>query len=754
MRRTASYSASGLEVDDQEKCNGEEEAVLRRRVARGVVAAGAAIAVVALTPSGAAGEQRAYELVTPPDSRAQIEAIGSFTSVSGDLAVFTSFDSFGEAVPNGPWPTADSFTARRTPDGWVSWWSTDLGDSEPGTLGSRTMFSTDDGLRQIFQTENAVESADTAAHSNDAVLREALPGGGRAITWLTPGARPSLSVRSAVAASSDLRRILVETEAQMTSDDTNIYTDLYLIEDGRPTRVTRGAAEGGRVSSAGWKAVPGTMSDDGSYVYFATSSRLVPEDRAAADADFYRWSRADGSVELVSPSLRPDGPVSWGPSPALLGVADDDRVCFETENDLVAQDDDWNWHDVYCYRRSTDELEQISTDGGRNEDFPSFSVAMSKDGSSVFFATEIELTPDDSDGTFSLYVRRDGTTRYVSKLEPADVNVGSDPEFIGRAATRNASWRGVRVSDDGTEMVFITGAAATTADRDTRADLYHWSVDDGLTLISAGDGRGETRLGASSSLPDYGLSENHVSGRVVTGDFGTVYFTTTDSLVGADTDGGYADVYEWSRGGGARLLSPAGDAPYNALYMDSTPDGASIFFVTAEPILPQDVNATRDLYVARAGGGSRLPVPLPPCSGDSCQGPLPSPPVAEQPGSAWFTGPGDEQEAEPVEGWTRLVSPTAAERRSLVRRGRATLRVKVSEGGLVGVRVTARIGKRNVPAATTWKQVTKKGTVRIPVQLAPRVRAALRAKKRVRLTISVTHSKQDDAARKVVVLRG
>lgn len=721
--------------------------LLRRRIARGAIAAGAAVAAVALAPPGASAE-RAFELVTPSDSLAQIEAVGGLTTDSGDLAVFTSYDSLGEAIPNGPYPTGDSFTARRMPFGWVTWWSTDLADRDPGTVGSRTTFTTDDGTRQIFQTENTVEPEDDRAHSNDAVLRDAVAGGGRTIRWLTPGSRPTGPTgRSVVAASRDMQRVLVETEAQMTPDDTNVYTDLYMLEGGNVTRVTSGADQGGRVNAVGRKAIPGSMPDDGSHVYFESASRLVPEDRGANDSDIYRWDRADGSFELMSPSIRPDGPLSWG-STVAIGFADDDLTCFETGNDLVSADDDWNWEDVYCYRRSTDELELISDDGGAMAGYPSFGVAMSADGRSVFFATEIALTPADTDGTLSLYVRRDGTTTYVARLDPADRNTH------GQAAAQNASWRGVRVSDDGTEMVFVTLGAAVAADTDTRADLYHWSLDGGLTLISAGDGRGETRLGASSSLDDQAMSENHASGRVVTDDFGKVYFTSTDTLVPTDTDGGYADVYQWSEDGGARLLTPAGEAPYNALYMDSTPDGSSVFFVTAEPVLPQDVNATRDLYVSREGGGFAPVEPPHECSGDSCQGPPTNPPPAERPGTSTFVGPGDAEEAVPAEGWHRLANVTAAQRRALARKGRTTLRVQVSEGGIVGVRVTARIGRRNVPAASAWKRAGKRGTVRIPVQLAPRVRAALRRQRRLRLVVTVTHSKQDDAVNKVVVLRG
>lgn len=717
--------------------------VLKRGFARGVVAASAA-AAVAFTPGLAFGAERRFELVSPADSLAQIEAIGGFAAPTGDLAVFTSYDSAVGAVPNGPFPTGDSYTAKRTDRGWVTWWSTDLSDSNPGTVGSRTLFTTDDGSRQIFQTENTIDAGDNRAHTNDAVLRESLSGGGRALRWLTPGTRTSLVGRTATATSRDLERILISTEVPLDPADANGVEDLYLLDGDDTTWVARGSTTGSGAIEVGRKAIPGSMADDGSHVYFRTAARLVPED--VVGDDIYRWNREDGSVELLSPSLHPLGPLSWG-STVALGIAGDDLVCFETGNDLLGEDDDWNWEDIYCYRRSTRELQLMSGDGGTNQGYPSYGVAMSADGSSVFFATEIALTGDDTDGTLSLYLRRGGTTTYVARLDSTDLTEH------GRAANRTASWRGVRVSEDGSQMIFVTAGAAVAGDTDARSDLYHWSLARGLTLLTAGDDRGEAIVGAQG-LDNLTFSENHASGRVVANGFDSVFFMTTDSLAPADADGGYWDVYEWRQNGTYTLISPAGEAPYDAVYMDSTSDGSSVFIVTAEPIVSQDINATRDVYVARDGGGFPSVDPPLPCNGDNCQGPLPDKLPGERPGSSLFVGPGDDEVAVPTEAWHRLLRLRAGDQRSLARRGRTTLRVSVSSAGLVGVRVTARIGKRNVPAATAWKRVARKGTVRIPVQMARRVRAALKQRKRVRLTIDVTHSNSSETVRRTVTLRG
>lgn len=727
--------------------------MLRKRVARGALAVGCTLVAAALGGGTASAADRAFERVTPTDNRAEIETNGGFTSASGDLVVFGSTGALVGAEPNGPYPAMDSYTSRRGASGWATEWTTDSTDV-PGTYGSRTIFSTDDGLRQVMQTENSIDADDTFVHSMDPYLRVRGPDGGRTMTWLAPGPRPITQGRYAVASTPDLGAILIETTVAMDPQDVNGRQDLYLYKDGVWRIVTPGTSPspGGDVGGAfGNLTVPGTLAADASYVYFVSYSRLVAEDTNNT-RDIYRWNASDGSYELISVNRRTRAP-SAPADVTLLGASEDgDVVCFTTATALVDGDDDNVGTDVYCYTRSTDTLEWVSSaDVSLYNNVPlgAEALAMSADGSSIFFSTILPLTAEDTDDDVSLYVRRDGVTRYISLLSSDDIN----PR---RAASTDAHQRALHVTADGTAAVFTTEAQAISAtDRDTAPDVYRWSIDKGLEHVSIGDGPGDSVSGAAPSSADLIMSRDAITGRVMNEDASVVFFESRASLVPQDTDGGFIDVYEWHADGTVRLVSPEGDARYDALYMDSAADGSTVFIVTAEPIHPNDINAVRDLYAARIGGGFSAPPPPPdPCKGEACQGIVTSPPLFQPPATRGFDGPGDTEDPAPVEARQRLLKLTAKERRGLARRGRVSVRVTVSEPGMLIVTASARVGGRTVRVARSSATVGKKGTVRIPLALSKAARTQLRRQRRLRVTFTSTYSKTDEPVSRAVTLRG
>lgn len=720
--------------------------MLRRRVARTALAACCALVASAAAGASAPAAERAFELVTPPGSLAEIETTGGFAAADGDLIVFSSAESLAGAEPNGPFPTYDSFTARRGASGWATEWSTDATDV-PGTAGSLTMFSTDDGTRQIMLTENSVDPADTWPHSPDPYLRERQPAGGRAMSWLTPERRLSAGSSYALGATSDLRTVLVETSSPMTVADTDDASDLYLVRDGVATLVSPGTGANSfvGVTKAAGVAVPGTLAADASYVYFNTAEALVPEDADGA-SDVYRWD-SDG-VTLISVSRR-TLPVSADWDSNMFGASEDgDVVCFTTWTRLVDLDED-DEDDVYCYTRSTDTLEFASDGLDPNTPVqPSQAVALSADGSSIFFSTDAQLTSDDADGGPSLYARRDGTIGYVSRIDVTDLFEAH------RVASSIPGQRALKLSPDGATAVFTTAAQAVGEDTDAGLDVYRWTAADGLELVSAGDGPGNATSGATSTTRDTVFTGDAVLGRVMTDDTGSIFFQSTDALVPHDSDGGFIDVYEWRRDRSVRLVSPPGDARYDALYLDNSADGSTVFLVTAEPVLRGDRNSVRDLYAARVGGGFPEVTTVPGCEGDSCQGILTQPPTIAGAGSGRFVGPGNDDETAAPDERQRITRLSARERRAFARRGRTVLRVYVSAPGMVAATATAKIDGRTVRVAQAWRRAMRRGTVRLPLTLTRSARSALRRRGRLRVAIAVDYSQNDELVRQVVVLRG
>jgi hypothetical protein len=79
-----------------------------------------------------------------------------------------------------------------------------------------------------------------------------------------------------------------------------------------------------------------------------------------------------------------------------------------------------------------------------------------------------------------------------------------------------------------------------------------------------------------------------------------VFFTTNESLVAADTDGGYQDVYEHFAGN-TNLISTSPTSPnaqLGAFYDGSSLDGSRVFFETAEALTSADTDTSQDVYTA------------------------------------------------------------------------------------------------------------------------------------------------------------
>jgi hypothetical protein len=123
---------------------------------------------------------------------------------------------------------------------------------------------------------------------------------------------------------------------------------------------------------------------------------------------------------------------------------------------------------------------------------------------------------------------------------------------------------------------------------------------------------------------------------------GKVFFSTTDSLLPADRGNGNSDVYEYD-GSELHLLS-AGSGIAESLLRNVSPDGSNVFFTTSDALVGVDTDGATSLYDARVDGGFAEPAAPPPACDESdvaCRGSGSPPPVASSPGSATFTGPGN-----------------------------------------------------------------------------------------------------------------
>ncbi len=160
---------------------------------------------------------------------------------------------------------------------------------------------------------------------------------------------------------------------------------------------------------------------------------------------------------------------------------------------------------------------------------------------------------------------------------------------VGGNGPFEAEYEGVAA--DGSRVFFVTEESLLSADTDEAEDIYQ-RAGGVLSLISVGPQGGDAELNAS-----------YVDS---VADGSRVFFTTRESLVPEDGDEA-ADVYE-RVGSTTTLISTGpggGGEPVDVSYAGSSADGGRVFFFTAEDLVKDDEDNSRDLY-ERAGATTTL----------------------------------------------------------------------------------------------------------------------------------------------------
>ena len=133
-------------------------------------------------------------------------------------------------------------------------------------------------------------------------------------------------------------------------------------------------------------------------------------------------------------------------------------------------------------------------------------------------------------------------------------------------------------------------------------------------VVNAGANHSQTDLLSIGPNGGNGAIEAQYGG--VSADGSHVYFTTTESLVSADTDSS-ADVYE--RVGSTTTLVSTGPINGNgadeARYGGASADGTHVFFDTSEQLTSTDTDSARDVY--ERFGGTTAEVSVGPAGGNS-----------------------------------------------------------------------------------------------------------------------------------------
>ncbi len=585
---------------------------------------------------------RAFEVVSPADKNdsdallsVSGEGASGRASVSGDAVTFESRGSF--AGPLGT-PFNSQYLSRRGPDGWSTrnispptspnfgdpiqsqWQGADF----TADLSSGVVVDGDPPLASGAPAgfEN-MYIADTANGSYEFVVAAR----GEPYEF-DPTNVPQLS-----GASADMSHVVFEAGGEV-----------FEWFDGVVSSVSHGPARTGASGTyfqsidSLWHAV----SADGSRVFFTTN-----EGQLSSEGQLFVRENESSTVKIsVSQRSEPDQHGSgkalfWGAS------ADGSRAFFtsttELTNDANTGSAD-NAPNLYEYNIESGVLKDLSVDhADANGASAGGVLAMSEDGSYVYFVAAGDLAAGAAAGQQNLYLSHEGVTSFIATLS------GSDSSDWSKGLLKNT----VAITPDGTHFAFQSVMSLTGYDNEPQEasecgngpcqEVYMFDAKTGALACASCNPSGARPSGPSSLDPHY---NNTGDGYLYkphnfSDDGRRLFFQSYDAIVQRDSNG-RLDVYEYEDGTASLVSDGAGD--YDSFLEDVSASGDDVFIATADQLVSQDQDNRVDLYDVRADGGfPALPTPPPACNnGDSCKPPVsPQPAGLGAPASATFTGAGN-----------------------------------------------------------------------------------------------------------------
>jgi Tol biopolymer transport system component len=285
--------------------------------------------------------------------------------------------------------------------------------------------------------------------------------------------------------------------------------------------------------------------------------------------------------------------------------ADGSAVFFETEEQMVPGDTDTK-RDVY--ERFYDAEAGVETyvtrevslgPAGGNDAYNALFEKASDNGNLVFFSTAESLVSSDTDHRSDVYVR-DLATGTTRLVSAGEAACAPS---CGNGAF-DAGFAGA--SADGSEAFFVSEEKLAAADTDSSVDIYVRDLASETTkLVSAG---------GSSCAPSCGNGAFNVALRGISADGTHAYFTTAESLSSADTDSA-VDIYsrDLSTGtttlasqGGTGCAPSCGNGGAVPVFQGSSDDGARVFFTTAESLAGEDTDTATDIYARDLPAGPTI----------------------------------------------------------------------------------------------------------------------------------------------------
>jgi DNA-binding beta-propeller fold protein YncE len=537
------------------------------------------------TPTGAVGDQRAYELVTPAEKHG--EAVWPFSAQAADDGSALVYAAASASTEANSAPQVSRYLSRRGAGGWGPASPLDPPLSMSGAIISNVTLAVSDDFSHAMVVSNRALAPGAKEQAGNIYIEDLRTG---AYTLVgTSDADGALAEMAGVghppmflAGAPDFSWVVFNSPVPLIqgADEPAVYR----WSDGAglilESRLPDGSVPSAAIQPSG--GLDNRASEDGHAMYFALNS-------FSGDVGVYR--RENGVTVPISVSHRADGDPTVAQLGRIDGASSDGRYAFFHSLQLT-EDAPPAFSNLYRYDAATDELTFVATlptsvyAGGPGV------VGASRDGSTVYFNNSEE----------HMTVWHDGE---IHVLGPFGL-------FEGWA------------SHNGKYFAYPSGG---------NLYLYDLAADHSTCISCLPDGSG----GGNPSFARGAAISNRVSLRVT--DDGQAFFDSTARLVAADRNGA-RDVYSF-KAGILTLISP-GDQSFDASYVDASVDGSDVFFATGQALVRQDQDQSLDIYDASIGGGFPEPSPpQPPCQGDACKGPLPATSPAPTPGTSTVTANGN-----------------------------------------------------------------------------------------------------------------
>ncbi|HET7052762.1 MAG TPA: hypothetical protein VFI09_02455 [Solirubrobacterales bacterium] len=617
----------------------------------------------AFTTEGQAGlpDNRAYEQVSPVDkNESDVNFSADMASTGGNKMAFLARGAFAGA-PTAQGVQGNPYLATRGPNGW-STESTSLPTLGEINNGSGYYGYAPDLSKGVIRwLENSPQQGTydpTASPGFNLYMRDNAAATFRLLNGSTDVGHET---EGFLWGSSDFSHLALDTPRPLTEDApcTERFEHEHCAYEWVEGTLRVASVLPDETKVPGTVGGPGescnfehAMSDDGSRLFFTYMFfGVLPRDL---------YARTNGTTStLISGSERtlPGGASGYQFNYQSAEAAHGDKVLFSTKNSLVDADTD-ETGDLYLYDFSKPEGERLTLvsedqnpaapQGASVPEAGGFGclsvVGTSEDLKRIYYVADNQILPGEPEDTGpKLYLWDDtgGTaqTTYIGTLSGANdaldwgVSVNN-----GTPQMRHARW-----SANGRYLAFPSSAQLTSFENEEREEMYRYdAVAHELDCLSCtadslteGPPLSEDEVGFNTVFYTK-LPMNHQLRNV--SEDGKVFFQSLRSLLPRDSNG-KQDVYEYENGH-LHLIS-RGTGTDDSYFLDASPSGNDVFFLTRDKLVGWDVDNNRDAYDARVGGGFPEPPPEPPaCEGDACQ-PPPNVPNDQTPSSASFKGPGN-----------------------------------------------------------------------------------------------------------------